>query len=605
MEDFGSPRFEGNGITIRKKRSQTSRRPRPESQPLPESHDHSPLSSTPPSDDVSKVSSDENTDFDTNHGKKEFNLNHCALRVSSTSRAEGEYPHKKIKKEDGESSLLYANGGPGDHTEQERNGLNHKCCSEVVLAPSIWKGMDKFKGCSELQSRSADIGGRNDESHSSGHLEVIGNQVGNENKVKKVNLKVGDVTCTMQTKFNSHGLFSSGTAKKTTQSSDAPRPRPKLMLQDNSDHNCSRSLDKKSGLRGIPCKDFSRHSFSLGKVESSMRKMSGKNNSGNQGENLEPVRKSKRVPKRRALVGALDEDDDDDEIEYLEKFRTSKITAVYKDTEGESSKKQRKLSRISKSDKNDDNLEDFGSSRPSKDGTKKSTSERLSGDMDYGEEEDLMSDCEAEDKKKKKKLKNNSVDSLTESKRETTLTTRQRALLSVKDALSASVEFPNGLPPVPPRKQKEKLSEVEQQLKKAEAAQRRRLQVEKAARESEAEAIRKILGQDSSRRKRESKIKKRQEELAQEKAGNEMMLASNTIRLVMGPNGTVVSFPKDMGLPSIFDSKPCSYPPPREKCASPSCINLYKYRDSESKLPLCSLRCYKAIHEKMQAEAAH
>jgi len=33
--------------------------------------------------------------------------------------------------------------------------------------------------------------------------------------------------------------------------------------------------------------------------------------------------------------------------------------------------------------------------------------------------------------------------------------------------------------------QKEKLSEVEQQLKKAEAAQRRRMQNEKAARESE------------------------------------------------------------------------------------------------------------------------
>lgn len=33
--------------------------------------------------------------------------------------------------------------------------------------------------------------------------------------------------------------------------------------------------------------------------------------------------------------------------------------------------------------------------------------------------------------------------------------------------------------------QKEKLSEVEQQLKKAEAAQRRRVQVEKAARESQ------------------------------------------------------------------------------------------------------------------------
>lgn len=33
--------------------------------------------------------------------------------------------------------------------------------------------------------------------------------------------------------------------------------------------------------------------------------------------------------------------------------------------------------------------------------------------------------------------------------------------------------------------QKEKLTDVEQQLKKAEAAQRRRMQVEKAARESE------------------------------------------------------------------------------------------------------------------------
>ncbi|KAJ4844232.1 hypothetical protein Tsubulata_027626 [Turnera subulata] len=64
--------------------------------------------------------------------------------------------------------------------------------------------------------------------------------------------------------------------------------------------------------------------------------------------------------------------------------------------------------------------------------------------------------------------------------------------------------------------QKEKLTEVEQQLKRAEALQRRRMQVEKANRESEAEAIRKILGQDSTRKKREDKIKKRQEELAQQ-----------------------------------------------------------------------------------------
>lgn len=45
----------------------------------------------------------------------------------------------------------------------------------------------------------------------------------------------------------------------------------------------------------------------------------------------------------------------------------------------------------------------------------------------------------------------------------------------------------------------------------------------------------------------------------------------------------------------------CSYPPPRERCAGPCCVNPYKYRDSKTKLPLCSLECFKAIHEKGQA----
>ncbi|KAI9110053.1 hypothetical protein K1719_019094 [Acacia pycnantha] len=69
---------------------------------------------------------------------------------------------------------------------------------------------------------------------------------------------------------------------------------------------------------------------------------------------------------------------------------------------------------------------------------------------------------------------------------------------------ASPVDFPNGLPLPPPRKQTEKLSELEQQLKKSEAAQRRKLQVQKAARESEPEAIRKILGQDSDEVGREN-----------------------------------------------------------------------------------------------------
>ncbi|XP_022722773.1 uncharacterized protein LOC111279955 isoform X2 [Durio zibethinus] len=82
-----------------------------------------------------------------------------------------------------------------------------------------------------------------------------------------------------------------------------------------------------------------------------------------------------------------------------------------------------------------------------------------------------------------------SVNLFVEGRTKSTHTTRNRALQSRKDLLSGPgaslVAFPDGLPPGPPKKQKEKLSEVEQQLKKAEAAQRRRIQSEKAAREAE------------------------------------------------------------------------------------------------------------------------
>ncbi|KAL2517193.1 Uncharacterized protein Adt_13440 [Abeliophyllum distichum] len=134
-------------------------------------------------------------------------------------------------------------------------------------------------------------------------------------------------------------------------------------------------------------------------------------------------------------------------------------------------------------------------------------------DMDYEEEGEFLSDGEPEGNKKKKQKKDLSY-LPTENKREMALTTRQRALLS-KDASSASgasqIEFPNGLPPAPPRSEyiylfflsglfdnflafcrsicltfickfhmlqskRKKLSEMEQQLKKAEIAQRRRMQ---------------------------------------------------------------------------------------------------------------------------------
>lgn len=584
MDEFGGSRFNGITNTIRRKRTQTSRRPRPDSQPLAEGQDNSPLSS-PPSDDLSKVSSEENASGDTNSRRKEFNLNQCVSRFPSAAGAESEKPSEKSKK-DGGFDAFY-NNDPG------RGGFNNRRSSEGVLAPANWRNSSKLKD--GFESSNVDIyGGRNGESLSSGQEGLLQDGSGNENKVKKVKLKVGGVTRTIQANTTSNGAVGAGSSSKSSRPSDASRMRTKQNLLENSDDNNS-PLGKRSGLQGIPWKDFSRGGFTLGKDESLMGKLAGKSVTGKQGDKVEPVRKSKRVPKRRVLDGELGDEEDDDEIRYLEKLKTSKIKNGFKEDNEESGKKHQKLLRVS-------NVENGGSSRSGKDG-KRSRPDRVSEDTDYEEEDESGSDGELDGNKKKKQRKE-SVDSLMDNKREITLTTRQRALQSSRDAAPGTslIEFPNGLPPAPSRKQKEKLSEVEQQLKKAEAAQRRRMQVEKAARESEAEAIRKILGQESSRKKREDKLKKRHEEMAQEKAANAMVLASNTVRLVMGPTGTTVTFSEDMGLPSIFESKTCSYPPPRESCAGPSCSNPYRYRDSKSKLPLCSLQCYKAIQEKIPTE---
>ncbi|KAK3034058.1 hypothetical protein RJ639_034283 [Escallonia herrerae] len=442
--------------------------------------------------------------------------------------------------------------------------MDFKRTSGSVLVSIDKKSPSKMKESFELQSRNKDpqIGGRVSASHSSRQSD--GN--GSGNKFRKVKLKVGGIT------HNASTVESS----KSSHSSDAPRSRQRLILQENLDEDHSPS--EKHGVGNI--------NFRSGKLPK-------------QSDKHETVRKSKRVPKRRFLDGALG--DGDEEIRYLEKLKTSKLAANYiadrRDEYEVGIKKQLKISNApSRQTDSWGKVEagEFGSGKESK----KHRSGRIYEDTDYYylEEEELVSDSEPGSKRKKQTKE--FVDSLEDSKGEMTVTTRQRALNTGKDVSSSGaslIEFPNGLPPAPPRK-KDKLSEVERQLKKAEAAQRRRMQVEAAARETEAEAIRKILDQDSSRKKREENMKKQQEVRAQERSANSITLGSNTVRWVMGPAGTVVTFAADMNLPPIFEPKACSYPPPREKCAVPSCTNAYKYRDSKLKLPLCSLQCYKAIH---------
>ncbi|TKY54230.1 Ino80 complex [Spatholobus suberectus] len=234
----------------------------------------------------------------------------------------------------------------------------------------------------------------------------------------------------------------------------------------------------------------------------------------------------------------------------------------------------------------------------------KLNSQKKYEDWDYVEEDPTSSD---ESTSERKNLKRESVELLVRGK-ECTLINHNCSIESFKDVLYGSdasiIDISNGLIPTVSKREKGKLSEMKQQLKKAGTAQRRKIQSEKAAREAVAAAIRKILSQESGRKKREERMNKRRDEFAKEKSSKSFNLGSNTVRLTMGPHGTVVTFSEDIGLPSIFQMRPNSYPPRREKCAGPNCTNVYKYRHSKSKLPLCSLGCYRAIHEKIQLVVA-
>ncbi|XP_026662553.2 eukaryotic translation initiation factor 5B-like isoform X2 [Phoenix dactylifera] len=541
MDGFGASAFSGMSAVMKKRRSATSRRPRLEAQLIMESHDM-----LHPLNNSRRLSPDENGGNDAGFRRKEFYLNNPPPRSSSAHRIEGGTSSKKVKRDDKTFEDYYGSTCP-----RGGNGSDLKRCSEGALAPANLKSSNKSKESIEMQSRCPDAyAGRRGDGQDM-HQPDGAQSLSAENKLRKVKLKVGGVTRTIHAKSNLEA-GNDGTSAKPPRSSDAFRHRQRLSPQDNSDDH---SFEMESRLQGDAWKDSSGVSFSRGEG------ISGKQTDKLPGiSSSEPVRKSKRVPKRRVLDDAFDDGEEDDEIRYLEKLKISKVsvdqTTDFEDT-GEDGIKKRKISKLSKNRSTPYEVdEDYVMSRSNKEGRKKSRSERESDDTDYVEEEEPGSDGGPEAKRRKQKV---SIDSPADVRTEP-LTTRQRALQSGKGGNGESlIEFPNGLPPAS-RKQKEKLSEVEIQAKKAEAAQRRKMQVEKAARESEAEAIRKILGLDSDKRKEEKKQKEREEKA---KAAKSQTLASSTIKWVMGPTGTVVIFPEDVGLPSMFSSKSCRKKPYR------------------------------------------
>ncbi|KAL1208669.1 hypothetical protein V5N11_010765 [Cardamine amara subsp. amara] len=453
--------------------------------------------------------------------------------------------NKIEEKEAVESDEGSTNGSFQGSNQVRQSGGHSTASTEGFLVPT------KAKDSSHTAERRGDFG---------------------ENVVKKVKLKLGGSSKTINVISSSDGASDIGLC--STKSSHASDDGLEIR-QINQEMSNERSIK----LRETPLDTAS--------------KADSCNDTRVSKTNTNPIRKSNRISKRRVLDEELDNlEDDDKEILFLRRMKMAKVVVMEEDVDddGEKSRKHRKLSKVMK--QNEESSRGVGTSEKL---GKKDKTVKAFEDVDYvkddddEEEEESVSDVELENKSARTRRRG-AEEGQSEVKTEMTVTTRRRSGYS-----GNHIEFPRGLPPAPPRKRKENGLEVDQLLKKAEAAQRRKLQVEKAARASEAEAIRKILGQDSSRKKKEDKIKKRQEEKAKEKAADSIARRSDTVKWVMGPSGTIVTFPEELGLPTIFNSRPHSYPPPRESCAGPECTNPYKYRDSESNLPLCSLRCYKAI----------
>lgn len=217
------------------------------------------------------------------------------------------------------------------------------------------------------------------------------------------------------------------------------------------DENRSFTSEKRINLQGNAWKD-SKKGFNEGKASS----LGPDENLFSEEMKYEPIRKSKRISRKRLIDESLDNEDDDNvEIWYLEKLKTSRFASDYsaeyqKDKEREN-KKQRKISKVLKWNSEHENDLEYGSSRSGKQ-IKKSRSKRVLDDTDYVEEDSISDD---EPSSKKKKSMKEFVDSMVDHKKEMTVTTRQRALQTGKDVSSSSganiIKYPNGLPPAPPR----------------------------------------------------------------------------------------------------------------------------------------------------------
>ncbi|KAM7366398.1 hypothetical protein PAMP_015840 [Pampus punctatissimus] len=152
---------------------------------------------------------------------------------------------------------------------------------------------------------------------------------------------------------------------------------------------------------------------------------------------------------------------------------------------------------------------------------------------------------------------------------ESMLTARQKALLH-KQQIQPLLELPMGY--------KEKEMTAEMMQKREERARKRRLQAAKKAEENKNQTIERLTKTSKAKIKSMKEKKSKQSQCP-------MIRYSDSVQ------GVAISFPA--GVPTPFPAPPCPPPLAPASCGVSGCTNLKKYSCSKTRVPLCSLECYK------------
>ncbi|XP_049923216.1 INO80 complex subunit B [Epinephelus moara] len=152
---------------------------------------------------------------------------------------------------------------------------------------------------------------------------------------------------------------------------------------------------------------------------------------------------------------------------------------------------------------------------------------------------------------------------------ESLLTARQKALLH-KQQSQPLLELPMGY--------KEKEMTAEMMQKREERARKRRLQAAKKAEENKNQTIERLTKTSKAKIKSMRERKSKQSQCPM-------------VRYSDSAQGMAISFPT--GVPAPTPAPPCLPPAAQVSCGVSGCTNLKKYSCSKTRVPLCSLECYK------------